>query len=214
MASGVKCVDSESVWVGPGVRLEEDVMLEPFVQLWGDTSLGKGSRIGSFSIVRNSIIGENVHLLGHVVLNDSEIQNGARIGPFSFIREGSVLQEGSYVGKFVEVKKSNIGKRSKVPHLSYVGDATLGEDVNIGAGTITCNYDGEKKNPSFIGNGCFVGSDTMLVAPVTLGDGSYTAAGSVITRDVPPGSLAIGRARQRNLEGWSAKRKKPEEGGE
>ena len=196
MSCGVKCVDSESVWVGPGVRLGEDVMLDPFVQLWGDTSLGKGSRIGSFSIVRNSIIGENVHLLGHVVLNDSEIQNDARIGPFSFIREGSVLREGAYVGKFVEVKKSVIGKRSKVPHLSYVGDATLGEDVNIGAGTITCNYDGKKKHRTVIEDRVFVGSNTALVAPVKIGEGAVIAAGSTVTEDVAPYSLAIARARQ------------------
>lgn len=213
MARGVKCVDSESVWVGPGVAMGEDVMLEPFVQVWGSSTIGVGARLGSFSIVRNSNIGENVHLLGHVVIHDSTIREGARLGPFSFIRDGSEIMAGAFVGKFVEIKKSTIGEGSKVPHLAYIGDATVGVDANIGAGTITCNYDGEKKSQTLIGDGCFVGSDTMLVAPVSLGDGSYTAAGSVITKDVPSGSLAIGRARQRNVDGWVRRRKKPEKGG-
>jgi len=214
MSKGVRCVDSVSVWIGPGVVLGEDVMIEPFVQIWGSSRIGTGSRLGSFSIVRNSIIGENVHLLGHVVIQDSIARNGARIGPFSFVRDGSELMQGSFVGKFVEIKKSTIGDGSKVPHLAYIGDATVGKGSNIGAGTITCNYDGKKKNPTIIGDRCFVGSDTMLVAPVSLGDESYTAAGSVITKDVPPGTLAIGRARQKNIEGWVHRRIRPDEGGE
>ncbi len=214
MANGVKCVDSESVWIGPGVRMGEDVMLEPFVQIWGSSKIGTGARLGSFSIVRNSNIGENVHLLGHVVIHDSTVRERARLGPFSFVRDGSEIMAGAFVGKFVEVKKSTIGEGSKVPHLSYIGDATVGVGTNIGAGTITCNFDGEKKNPTFIGNRCFVGSDTMLVAPVSLGDESYTAAGSVVTKDVPSGSLAIGRARQKNVDGWVKRRKKTEGGGE
>lgn len=214
MANGVKCVDSESVWVGPGVTIGKDVMLEPFVQIWGSSEIGMGTRLGSFSIVRNSIIGENVHLLGHVVINDSVVMDRSCIGPFSFIRDGSEVMAGALVGKFVEIKKSTIGEGSKVPHLAYIGDAKVGFGVNIGAGTITCNFDGEKKNPTFIGDRCFVGSDTMLVAPVSLGDESYTAAGSVITEDVPSGSLAIGRARQKNIDGWVQRRKKPEERGE
>lgn len=214
LANGVKCVDSESVWVGPGVRMGEDVMLEPFVQIWGSSEIGSGTRLGSFSIVRNCNIGENVHLLGHVMIQDSIVREKARLGPFSFIRDGSEIMTEAFVGKFVEVKKSTIGEGSKVPHLAYIGDATVGSGTNIGAGTITCNFDGEKKNPTIIGDGCFVGSDTMLVAPVSLGDGSYTAAGSVVTKDVPSGSLAIGRARQKNVDGWVKRRKKPDEGGE
>ena len=213
MVNGVKCVDSQSVWVGPGVTIGEDVMLEPFVQIWGSSEIGSGARLGSFSIVRNSNIGENVHLLGHVVIQDSKVGEETLIGPFSFIREGSEIMDGAFVGKFVEIKNSIIGKSSKVPHLAYIGDAKVGSGTNIGAGTITCNYDGEKKNSTYIGDRCFVGSDTMLVAPVSLGDGSYTAAGSVITKDVPSGSLAVGRSRQKNLDGWVLKRKKSEEEG-
>lgn len=213
MANGLKCVDSQSVWVGPGVTIGEDVMLEPFVQIWGSSKIASGARLGSFSIVRNSNIGENVHLLGHVMIQDSTVGEKTLIGPFSFIREGSEIMDGAFVGKFVEIKKSVIGKGSKVPHLAYIGDAKVGSGTNIGAGTITCNYDGEKKHATFIGDRCFVGSDTMLVAPVSLGDGSYTAAGSVITKDVPSGSLAIGRSRQKNLDGWASKRKKSEEEG-
>lgn len=214
MENGLKCVDSGTVWIGPGVKVGYDVTVDPFVQLWGDTAIGSFSRVGSFSIVRNSIIGENVHLLGHVALNDSIVRNNALVGPFTFVRDGSEIGEGAFAGKFVEIKKSLIGEGAKVPHLSYIGDATVGRGSNIGAGTITCNYDGERKNPTHIGEGCFVGSDTMLVAPVTLGDGSYTAAGSVITSDVPAGSLAVGRAKQKNIEGWIRRRRKPDGGGE
>ncbi|MFY9144457.1 MAG: DapH/DapD/GlmU-related protein, partial [Bacteroidales bacterium] len=133
---------------------------------------------------------------------------------FTFVRDGSVLGEGAFAGKFVEIKKSVIGERSKIPHLSYIGDATVGKGSNIGAGTVTCNFDGKRKNPTTIGEGCFVGSDTMLVAPVSLGDGCYIAAGSVITKDVPAESLAIGRARQKNIEGWALRRRKNDGGGE
>jgi bifunctional UDP-N-acetylglucosamine pyrophosphorylase/glucosamine-1-phosphate N-acetyltransferase len=124
------------------------------------------------------------------------------VGPFAFLRDGVEMGDRSLVGRFVEIKKSRIGEGSKVPHLSYVGDATIGRGTNIGAGTITCNYDGVKKNPTVIGDWCFIGSDTMLVAPVKIGDEATTAAGSVITQDVPPGSLGVARARQRNVEGW------------
>jgi bifunctional UDP-N-acetylglucosamine pyrophosphorylase/glucosamine-1-phosphate N-acetyltransferase len=170
--------------------------------------------LGSFSIVRDSVLGENVHLLGHVVICDSTAGDNSILGPFTFVRDGSVLSEGAFVGKFVEIKKSVIGEKAKVPHLTYIGDATVGKGSNIGAGTVTCNFDGEKKNSTFIGEGCFIGSDTMLVAPVTLGDGCYTAAGSVITKDVPTESLAIGRARQKNIEGWARRRRKADGGGE
>ena len=214
MRNGLKCVDSQTVWIGPGVVLGDDVTVEPFVQVWGASKIGDRSRLGSFSIVRNSVLGENVHLLGHVVISDSVARDNSTLGPFTFVRDGSVLGEGAFAGKFVEIKKSIIGERSKIPHLSYIGDATVGKGSNIGAGTVTCNFDGKKKNPTTIGEDCFVGSDTMLVAPVSLGDGCYTAAGSVITKDVPAESLAIGRARQKNIEGWALKRKKTDGGGE
>lgn len=214
MRNGLKCVDSGTVWIGPGVVIGDDVTVEPFVQVWGASKIGSRSRLGSFSIVRDSVLGENVHLLGHVVICDSTAGDNSTLGPFTFVRDGSVLSEGAFAGKFVEIKKSVIGEKAKVPHLTYIGDATVGKGSNIGAGTVTCNFDGEKKNPTIIGEGCFIGSDTMLVAPVTLGDGCYTAAGSIITKDVPAEGLAIGRARQKNIEGWARRRRKADGGGE
>jgi len=207
MDAGVKCMDASTVWVGPEVVMGEDVWLEPFVQIWGSSNIGPGSRMGSFSVVRNTRIGHNVHLSGHVMISDSILHDEVKVGPFAVMRNGAEAMDGSFAGKFVEVKKSVIGEGSKVPHLAYIGDATIGRESNIGAGCITCNYDGVKKNPTRIGDRCFVGSDTMLVAPVTLEDDAYTAAGSVITKDVSEGSLAIGRARQKTLEGWVHKRR-------
>jgi len=141
-------------------------------------------------------------------VRESSLADRSVIGPFSHIRNGSEIGEGAVIGKFVEVKNSRIGNDAKVPHLSYMGDADVGERTNVGAGTITCNYDGQKKHETRIGKDCFIGSDTMLVAPVELGDGSFTGAGSVITKDVPEGSLAVGRSRQTNIEGWAHRKKK------
>ncbi len=203
LAGGVRMQDPDSVWIGPEVVIEEDARIDPAVQLWGKTKIGAGCGIGSFSILKNSILEDGVDVLSHSVLTDSLFKSGARIGPFIVVRDGAVFSEESQGGKFVEVKKSVVGRRSKVPHLAYVGDATIGEESNIGAGTITCNYDGVKKNPTTIGDRCFIGSDSIIVAPVVIGDDGYTAAGSVITSDVPEGALAVGRARQRNIEGWA-----------
>jgi bifunctional UDP-N-acetylglucosamine pyrophosphorylase/glucosamine-1-phosphate N-acetyltransferase len=141
-----------------------------------------------------------------VVINNSSVSSNASLGPFAFVREGTCIDSNAFVGKFVEIKKSTIGEGSKVPHLSYIGDATIGKDTNIGAGTITCNYDGKQKNRTVIGDNCFIGSDTMLVAPVKLEDETFTAAGSVITHDVPSGSLAVSRTRQKNIEGWTKRK--------
>ncbi|HPU77333.1 MAG TPA: bifunctional UDP-N-acetylglucosamine diphosphorylase/glucosamine-1-phosphate N-acetyltransferase GlmU [Thermosynergistes sp.] len=207
---GLKCLDPNSVWIGPEVSFEEDVWIDPWVELLGKTSVGSGSRIASFTIIRNSKLGSGVQVRGHVVLEDSVVGDGATIGPFAHLRNGAEVGEGAHVGKFVEIKNSTVGQNSKVPHLSYIGDALIGKETNIGAGTITCNFDGRRKHQTHIGDRCFVGSDTMLVAPVSLGDDSYTGAGSVITRDVPEGALAIARARQRNVEGWAKKRKEEE----
>ena len=212
MENGVRCADPSSVWVGPDVVLEEDVFLAPQVQIFGRSRVGAGSTVGSGSILRNAEVGKSSRLAAYVCLQDSTVREGVSLGPFVVIRDGSCFEAGSLAGKFVEVKKSTVGKGSKVPHLSYLGDATVGEGTNIGAGTITCNYDGVRKNPTFIGNKCFVGSDTMLVAPVRLEDEVTTGAGSVITQDVPSGALALGRARQRNVAGWSARRRAKEEG--
>jgi len=212
MGNGVRCPDPSSVWVGPEVVLEEDVFLAPQVQIFGKSRIGAGSTVGSGSILRNAEVGRSCRLMSYVCLQDSVVRDGVSLGPFVVIRDGSCFEAGSLAGKFVEVKKSTVGRGSKVPHLSYLGDATVGEKTNIGAGTITCNYDGVRKNATIIGDRCFVGSDTMLVAPVRLDDDVTTGAGSVITQDVPSGALAVGRARQRNVEGWKARHRAKEEG--
>lgn len=207
MACGVKCMDPASVWIGPKVTLGEDVVIEPDVQIWGSSSIGAGSRIGSFTAITDAELEENVSVTGFVRIKGSKIGRNSSVGPFVFIRDEAVLAEDVHVGRFVEIKKSLISSGAKVPHLSYIGDAKIGMKTNIGAGTITCNYDGEKKNMTVIGDNCFIGSDTMLVAPVTIGDNAVTAAGSVITSDVPEGALGIARARQKNIDGWYFRKK-------
>ena len=204
---GVRFSDTGSAWIGPKVSIGEDTEICPGVQLLGETSVGSACRIGSFTVLEDSEIGDNVEIAGSVRIRKSMVGEGSTVGPYVFIRDGALLFENVHVGRFVEIKKSTVRKGAKVPHLSYVGDADIGEGTNIGAGTITCNYDGEKKNFTKIGNNCFVGSDTMLVAPVTLGDDVVTAAGSVITHDIPDGALGVARAKQVNIEGWSSRRK-------
>jgi len=211
MEKNVTVMDPHAVWIGPDVKLESGVSLMPGAQIWGNSFIGEGCIIGPYCILRNAVLGREVNLISNVIVEDSQFGDYAKAGPFAYIRENSVLKERSFAGKFVEIKKTTVGIGSKVPHLSYMGDAFLGEDVNIGAGSVTCNYDGANKHQTKIGNRCFVGSDTMMVAPVTLGDDSVTAAGSTITTDVPPGALAVGRARQKNLEGWALKNKKQAE---
>ncbi len=203
LIEGVRMIDPDSVYISPDAKLSRGVVVMPNVQIWGRTEVGENSYIGSGSILTNAKIGENVQIIAYAVIENSELKNNSKAGPFCYIRENSCLEEKAFAGKFVELKKSHIGENSKVPHLSYMGDATLGHDVNIGAGSITCNYDGQNKNKTFIGNNCFVGSDTMFVAPVELADGAATAAGSVITQSVPEDSLGVGRARQTNIKGWS-----------
>jgi len=207
MEKGVHVMDPRAVWVGPDVKLESGVSLMPGAQIWGNSFVGEGSVVGPYCILRNATLGKGVHLVSNVIVEESELYDYVKAGPFTYIREQSVLKERSFAGKFVEIKKTTIGSDSKVPHLSYMGDAILGENVNIGAGSVTCNYDGVNKHQTKIGDRCFVGSDTMMVAPITLGDDSVIGAGSTITTDVPPGALAVGRARQKNLEGWALKKK-------
>lgn len=202
---GVRMIDTNSVYISPDSVLERDVTLMPNIQIWGKSKISKGAYIGSGSIIKNSLIGQNVEIVAYAVIENSELKDNSKAGPFCYIRENSCLEEKSFAGKFVELKNSKIGENSKVPHLSYMGDTTLGHDVNIGAGSITCNYDGKHKNKTFIGDNCFVGSNTMFVAPVELKNGSATAAGSVITKDVPENSLGVGRARQTNIADWSLK---------
>jgi len=213
LEKGLKCMDMNSVWIGPRVCFGEDVFLEGNVRIFGESVLAEGCSVGTGSVISDSRIGEDCRINPYVVLEESVLHRKAVAGPFAYIRGEACIGEEAFVGKFVEIKKSSVGARSKVPHLSYMGDACVGEETNIGAGCITCNYDGENKHPTSIGANCFIGSDTMLVAPVTIGDNAFTAAGSVITADVPEGALGVARARQKNIEGWHQRKvsKKPKE---
>lgn len=213
MLHGVKCMDPQTTWIGPKTIVDGDVILEPDVQIWGESSIGAGSRIGSFTVLRNARLAEKVTIAGSVRISDSEVGAGSTVGPFVFIRDGVVLSSDVHVGRFVEIKKSCVGKGSKVPHLSYIGDAKIGQNTNIGAGSITCNYDGVRKHETNIGDNCFVGSDTIFIAPVKLENDTTTAAGSVIVSDVPEGALAVSRARQRNVEDWKARSSGKKRGG-
>ncbi|MBQ7562245.1 MAG: bifunctional UDP-N-acetylglucosamine diphosphorylase/glucosamine-1-phosphate N-acetyltransferase GlmU [Synergistaceae bacterium] len=206
--NGVRILDPESVYIGSDVKLSPDVVIMPNVQIYGNSEIQANSYIGSGCILNNAKLGSDVKLIAYVIVENSELKDFAKAGPFCYIRDNSCLESNSFAGKFVELKNSHIGANSKVPHLSYMGDATLGHDVNIGAGSITCNYDGEHKNKTFIGNNCFIGSDTMFVAPAEIGDNAATAAGSVITQKVPDNSLGVGRARQVNIIDWSLRHNK------
>jgi bifunctional UDP-N-acetylglucosamine pyrophosphorylase/glucosamine-1-phosphate N-acetyltransferase len=205
MLSGVTMTDPDLAWVSPGVTLARDVVLEPMTFLVGDVTVGEGAVIGPSTRIENGKVGSGATVERSVVC-DAVIGDRATVGPNAYLRPGTVLAAGSKVGSFVEVKNSTIGEGSKVPHLSYVGDATIGHDTNVGAGSITCNYDGFEKHTTVIGDGAFIGSDTMLVAPVSVGDGAMTGAGSVISKDVPPGALGIERSEQRNIEGFAERR--------
>jgi len=191
------CVIDREVEVGA------DTVIEPFVQLLGHTKIGADCRIRSYSVIANSVIGERVTVKPGTIMEDSRVGAGAVLGPYSHLRPGSEVGEGAHVGNFVETKKIKLGKGSKANHLSYLGDAEIGEGVNIGAGTITCNYDGVNKHQTVIEDGVFIGSDATLVAPVKIGRGAYVAAASCITEDVPADALALGRARQSVKEGWA-----------
>jgi bifunctional UDP-N-acetylglucosamine pyrophosphorylase/glucosamine-1-phosphate N-acetyltransferase len=199
------CVIDSDVEIGP------DTVIEPFVQLRGKTKIGSDCRVRSYSVIQNTEIGDGVVVLPGCVMNDSRIARHAVVGPYSRLRPGSDIGEGAHVGNFVEIKKTRLGKGSKANHLSYLGDAEIGEGVNVGAGTITCNYDGTHKHKTVIEDGVFVGSDAILVAPIRIGRGSYVAAGSCLTEDVPPESLALGRARQTVKEGWARDKKSRKE---
>ncbi len=205
--AGVKILRPETCVIDPEVAIGRDTVIEPYVQLLGRTVIGNGCRIRSFSILENCTLGDGVLVRPSCVLEDSRIAGGAEIGPFVHLRPGCEIGERAHLGNFVEMKKTRMGKGAKANHLSYLGDAEIGEGANIGAGTITCNYDGVAKHPTRIGKGVFVGSDSNLVAPLTIGDGAYIGAGSCITRDVPADALAVGRARQVTKEGWAAARR-------
>jgi bifunctional UDP-N-acetylglucosamine pyrophosphorylase/glucosamine-1-phosphate N-acetyltransferase len=205
MLSGVTIVDPKTTYVDRFVEAGKDTILYPNCHLQGKTKIGERCVIEPGSKISDSIIGSDVTIRSNSVISESKIEEGASIGPLSHLRPLSEVKTKAKIGNFVEVKKSVIGKGSKANHLSYIGDSLLGEDVNIGAGTITCNYDGFDKHQTIIGNRVFVGSNVELVAPVKVGNGSSIGAGTTVTKDVPEGALAISRVRQKNIKGWSKK---------
>src|SRR5215203_3071623 len=207
MAAGVTLVDPATAYIEPDVLVGPDTVIHPNVYLEGTTRVGAACEIHAGVRIVNSTIGDRVTLLNYSVITDSTVESDARLGPFAHLRPGSAVGEAAHVGNFVELKKTTLGARSKASHLTYLGDATIGEGVNIGAGTITCNYDGVHKHPTIIEDGAFIGSDSQLVAPVRVGKGAYVAAGSSIVEDVPAGSLGIARSRQANVEGWVQRKK-------
>ena len=207
MAAGVTIFRPETCVIDAEVTVGPDTVIEPYVQLLGTTKIGSDSRVRSYSVIQNSTLGDNVLVRNGCVLDAAEVADNAILGPYAHLRPESRIGEGAHVGNFVETKKTTMGKGSKANHLTYLGDAVIGANVNIGAGAITCNYDGVHKHLTTIGDGAFVGSDSTLVAPITVGAGSYIAAGSSITEDVPEGALALGRARQVTKSGWVAKKK-------
>lgn len=214
MLSGVTVLDPATTFVDREARVGRDTVIYPFTFIEGRTVIGARCTIGPGARLVNARVGDGA-VIRQAVVEESELGDGCTVGPYAYVRPGCVLAPGVKVGSFVELKKAVVGRGSKIPHLSYVGDASVGEGVNIGAGTITCNFDGERKWPTEIGDGAFIGSNTNLVAPVKIGAGAYIGAGSTITRDVPPGALGVARGRQKNIPDWSArKKKKLDTGGE
>jgi bifunctional UDP-N-acetylglucosamine pyrophosphorylase/glucosamine-1-phosphate N-acetyltransferase len=206
LLAGVTIVDPAATVIDAGVAIAQDALIAPFSSLHGDTTIGPGSTIGPLSTLVDTLVGEDSTVV-HSYVKGAEIGDRVSVGPFAYLRPGTVMREGSKAGTFVEIKNSDIGAGTKVPHLSYIGDADIGERSNLGASTITANYDGAQKHRTTIGSGVKTSVDTTLVAPVTVGDDAYTAAGSVITKDVPPGGLGVARARQENIEDYAERRK-------
>ncbi|MGB9071785.1 MAG: bifunctional UDP-N-acetylglucosamine diphosphorylase/glucosamine-1-phosphate N-acetyltransferase GlmU [Terriglobales bacterium] len=213
MADGVTIFYPQTCIIDSDVEVGPDTVIEPFVQLRGNTKIGSDCRIRSYSVLQDSELGDGVTIRPGTMMEGARIGAGAIIGPFSHLRPGSEIGDGAHVGNFVETKKIKLGRGSKANHLTYLGDAEIGEGVNVGAGTITCNFDGVKKHKTIIEDGAFIGSDSTLVAPVKIGRDSYVAAASCITDDVPADSLALGRARQTVKEGW-AREKRAEQAAE
>ena len=207
MAAGVTIFRPETCVIDSEVTVGPDTVIEPYVQLLGTTKIGSDSRVRSYSVIQNSTLGDNVLVRNGCVLDAAEVADNAVLGPYAHLRPESRIGDGAHVGNFVETKKTTMGKGSKANHLTYLGDSVIGANVNIGAGSITCNYDGVHKHLTTIGDNAFIGSDSTLVAPVTIGAGAYIAAGSSITEDVPADALALGRARQVTKPGWAANRK-------
>jgi bifunctional UDP-N-acetylglucosamine pyrophosphorylase/glucosamine-1-phosphate N-acetyltransferase len=199
--------DPTTTYIDADVTIGADTVIGPGVTLEGRTSIGERCRLYPGSRLTNATVGDGVTILDRSIIVESRVGRGARIGPFSHVRPDSDIGEEAHVGNFTELKKTSLGKKSKANHLAYLGDAIIGQDVNIGAGAITCNYDGVKKHQTVIEDGVFIGSDSQLVAPVRVGKGAYVAAGSSITQDVPADALAIARGRQENKPGWAASRR-------
>jgi bifunctional UDP-N-acetylglucosamine pyrophosphorylase/glucosamine-1-phosphate N-acetyltransferase len=211
MENGVTILDPASTYIEDTVSVGPDTTIYPQVVIEGQSTIGAECVIGVGCHVSATRIAGRVTLLPYCVVREAAIEEAATLGPFCHLRPLSHVGPSAKVGNFVELKKSTIGRGSKVPHLSYVGDATVGEGVNVGAGTITCNYDGVAKHETKIGDRAFIGTNTSLVAPVTVGEGAYIGAGSTITKDVPPGALAVGRAQQVVKDGWAARKGKQRE---
>ena len=211
MASGVTIEDPATTYVDGSVAVAADTILHPSVILEGQTTIGIGCEIHSGVRIANSRIGDRVTILNHCVITDVTIGNDVRVGPFAHLRNQADVRDGARVGNFVELKQTALGAGSKAMHLSYLGDATIGSNVNIGAGTITCNYDGVNKNQTIIEDGAFIGSDSQLIAPVSIKQGAYVASGTTVREDVPAGALAVSAGKQRNIEDWVADRKKKRE---
>lgn len=207
MLDGATIVDPGSTWLDAGVVLERDTLIHPNTQLLGSTRVAEGAEVGPNCTLTDTVVGADARV-SNTVAQEAEIGPEANVGPYAYLRPGARLGRGAKAGTYVEMKNASIGDGTKVPHLSYVGDATIGDHTNIGAASVFVNYDGEAKHHTTVGSYCKTGSDNMFVAPVVIGDGAYTAAGSVITKDVPAGSLAVARGQQRNIEGWVA-RKRP-----
>jgi bifunctional UDP-N-acetylglucosamine pyrophosphorylase / glucosamine-1-phosphate N-acetyltransferase len=207
MADGVTIFYPTTCVIDNDVEIAPDSVIEPYVQLLGKTKIGTGCRIRSYCVIRDSKIADGVTIRPGCLMEGAHVSTGAIIGPYSHLRPGSEIGEGAHVGNFVETKKIRLGKGSKANHLTYLGDAEIGAGVNIGAGTITCNYDGVNKHKTVIGDAVFIGSDTTLVAPIRVGSGAYVGAASCITEDVPNDSLAIGRSRQVTKEGWAREKR-------
>jgi bifunctional UDP-N-acetylglucosamine pyrophosphorylase/glucosamine-1-phosphate N-acetyltransferase len=206
MLAGATIVNPDATVIDAGVELGQDALIAPFSSLHGSTRIGERAVVGPLSTLIDATVGAEAKVI-HSYVQGAVIGDRVSVGPFAYLRPGTVLHEGAKAGTFVEIKNSDIGAGAKVPHLSYIGDTDIGEKTNIGAGTITANYDGTNKHRTTIGAGAFVSVDTMFVAPVTVGDGAYTGAGSVITHDVPPGALGVARARQRNIDAYADRRK-------
>lgn len=207
VAAGVQVEDPATTLVGPDALVEAGARIRPFTMLEGRTRIREGAVIGPFVRLVDVDVGAGARILDHCLLLESVVEEGATVGPFCHVRPESRVGAGARVGNFVELKKTQLGAGAKAPHLSYLGDTTIGPQANVGAGTIACNYDGARKQPTRIGAGAFVGSNSTLVAPVAVGEGAYVAAGSTITADVPDDALALGRTRQVIKAGWAARRR-------